>query len=184
MVYKADLAYLRNICNNFTNSRQHANAFIRWIVANKRRDIIDLLILAKQIENVRYSMNDPWYYPVDGSDYYRLLNGVVEKCRQYKRGPLLGRYALQMTRALCALREYNECAGYWDLIKGELSNDAVKTMAELQAASALYKVGRKNEAIDIYAKYGDIRPYIRATTAGRLKMAHTKGKARGNTGGL
>lgn len=111
-------------------------------------------------------MNDPWYYPVDGSDYYRLLHDVVDRCRQYKRGPLLTRYALQMTRALCALREYKECATFWNNVKGKLDNDVVKTMTELQAASALYKIGRKNEAIDIYAKYGDVAS-IRVANGGK-----------------
>lgn len=166
VVYKANVAYLQNICKNLAKSRQHNNGFIRWIATNKRKDILDLLILAKQIENVRYCMNDPWYYPVDGSDYYRLLNDVVERCSQYKRGPLLGRYALQMTRALCALREYKECAEYWDRIKAKLDNDVVKTMTELQAASALYKVNRKDEAIEIYARHGDVAS-IRVVNGGK-----------------
>lgn len=166
IVYKADLSYLQNISKNFAKPRRYANSFTNWIVANKRKDILDLLILAKQVEKARYSMNDPWYYPVDGSDCFLLLNDVVGRCRQYKRGQLLGRYALQLTRSLCALREYKECAEYWDNIKGKLSNDVVKTMTELQAASALYKVGRKDEAIEIYARYGDVSS-IRVVNEGK-----------------
>lgn len=167
VVYRADLSYLQNIRINFAKPQQHTNTFVNWIVANKRTDILNLLILAKQVEKARNIMNDPWYYPVDGSDCYRQLNDVVGKCRQYKRGQLLGRYALQLTRALCALREYKECADYWENIKGELNNDVVKKMTELQAASALYKTGKKDEAMEIYAKYGDVAS-IRAINGGKI----------------
>lgn len=166
VVYEADVAYLQNVRKKLVKFRRHNNGFIRWIAANQRKDILDLLILAKQVEHVGYCMDDPWYYPVDGNDYYRLLNGIVERCRQYKRGPLFSRYALQMTRALCTLKEYKKCAEYWDNIKGRLDNDVVKTMTELRAASALYKVGRKDEAIEIYARYGDVSS-IRVVNGGK-----------------
>ena len=165
IVYKADIGYLQNIEKQ--ESHQD-NSFAKWIVANKRTDIIDFLILAKQSEEVRFSINDPWYYDVKDSYHYKILEDVTEKCRQYKFGPLLGRYALQMVRALCTLRKYEECAQYWDRIKGKLSNDAIKKMTELRAASALYKVGREDEALEIYTRHGDVAS-VRAVNGGQIE---------------
>ncbi|MBR5716264.1 MAG: hypothetical protein IKX59_06720 [Bacteroidales bacterium] len=167
IVYRADVGYLQRVREQPQPSDRRDNTFIRWILAHHRTDILDFLILAKQSEEVRFSMNDPWYYDVKDGHHYRVLEDVVERCRQYTSGPLLGRYALQMVRALCTLREYQACADYWDAIRGQLSNDAVAKMTELRAAAALYKVGRIDEAFSIYARHGDVAS-IRAVNGGQV----------------
>lgn len=168
IVYKADVASMQKIRKQMKPLPRQANAFVKWIVANKRTDILDFLILAKQSEEVRSSMNDPWYYRVEDSYHYQVLEEVVDKCRQYKSGPLLNRYALQMVRALCSLREYEECARYWDAIKRKLSNDVIMNMTELKAAAALYKTGRQEEAMEIYIRHGDVAS-IRAINDGEIE---------------
>lgn len=167
VVYKADVGYLQELQENKEVPDQYENAFLRWITAHDRYDIIDLLILAKQNEQIITSMNDPWYYRVEDSYHFKVLAEIVDKCQAYKSGELLDRYALQMVRALCTLREYEKCATYWDCVKRKLSNNAVKKMTELKAASALYKVGRHDEALRIYAKYGDVAS-IRAINDGTI----------------
>lgn len=166
VVYDVDIAYLQRIRKNLEHLPKQKNSFINWIAANKRADILDLLILAKQCENVRAAITDPWYYRVEDGYHYRALNDIVDKCRRYTSGPLLSRYALQMTRALCTLREYEQCAEYWAGIKGKLPHDVVRVMTELQAAAALNKTGYENEAMKIYAKYGDVTS-IRAINGGK-----------------
>lgn len=167
IVYHADIGFLQSLREQSNPSAMKDNSFVQWIVQHQRTDILDFLILAKQTEEVRLSMNDPWYYDVKGSYHYRMLGDVVERCRHYTSGPLLGRYALQMMRALCSLREYQNCADYWDDIKDRLPNNAIRKMAELRAASALCKVGRCDEAFDIYARYGDVAS-IRAVKGGQI----------------
>ena len=167
VVYKADIGYLQELQENKEVPDQYENAFLRWLTAHDRYDIIDLLILAKQNEQIITSMNDPWYYRVEDSYHFKVLAEIVGKCQAYKSGELLDRYALQMVRALCTLREYPKCATYWDSVKRKLSDNAVKKMAELKAASALYKVGRHDEALRIYAKYGDVES-IRAINGGKI----------------
>jgi hypothetical protein len=167
VVYKTEATYLQDNKNRLDQLNLKDNTFINWIVSNKRTDIIEYLIMAKQSEDVRFSMNDPWYYRVEDSYHFRVLDEIVEKCRQYNSGPLLNRYALQMVRALCTLREYDECAKYWDNIKGKLDNNVIKIMTELRAADALYKTGRKDEALEIYARHGDVSS-IRAINGGEI----------------
>lgn len=168
IVYKADVAAIQSLCIQMEKSKGQENSFAKWIVDNKRRDILDFLILAKQSEEVRLSMNDPWYYRVEDSYHFQVLEEVVDKCRQYKSGPLFNRYALQMLRALCSLREYDVCARYWDAIKGKLNDDVIKNMTELKVAAALYKTGRQEEALEIYTRYGDVAS-IRAINDGQIE---------------
>jgi len=168
VVYITEASFLRAKHYLSEQNTLKDNSFIRWIVNHKRQDILDFLILAKTSENVRYSMNDPWYYHVEDNEHYRVLEGIVEKCNLYKSGPLLNRYALQMARALCSLRRYNECVSYWDHIKGKLTDDVIKKMTELRVAEALHKTGRHEEAMRIYATYGDVAS-IRAINSGQIE---------------
>ena len=156
VVYKVDIRYLQDIRDKKEIPDQYENAFLKWINAHKRKDIIDLLILAKQNEHINNSMTNPWYYRVEDSYNFKMLADIVEKCQAYKTGVLLDRYALQTIRALCTLREYQKCVAYWDDVKRKMPNNVIKKIAELKAASALYKVGRHEEASEIYAKYGDV----------------------------
>lgn len=167
VVYVSEASFLKDNKNMLEQTSLKHNSFAKWIVDNKQMDILDYLIMAKQSEDIRFSMNDPWYYHVEDNSHYRKLEDIVEKCRQYHSGPLLGRYALQMVRALCTLRKYEDCATYWDGIKGKLKDDIIKTMAELRAAAALYKIGRKEEALNIYAKHGDVAS-IRVINEGQI----------------
>lgn len=167
VVYKAEVHYLQSIRANMLQTSKQENTFIKWIVRHDRKDILDLLIIAKQCEDAVFSINDPWFYPVEDNEYYGALSNVVDKCRKYKSGKLLNRYALQKVRALCTLRKYKECAAYWDGIKSKLNDDIVRKMIELRAAAAIYKVGRKEEALGIYAKYGDVSS-IRAINGGQI----------------
>ncbi len=167
VVYQYDINNLLSIRKQLRKSKLMSNSFIKWIVNNNRADILDLLILAKQNEKIVYSMNDPWYYHVDDDGYYRQLDNIVDKCRRYKSGRLLNRYALQMVRALCTLRQYKDCVKYWNSINTKLTDDVVKKMAELRVAAALYKTGNKEEALEIYAKYGDVAS-IRAINGGKI----------------
>ena len=167
VVYKADIGYLRELQKGKTVADKHENTFVKWISDHKRTDIIDLLILAKKNEQIISSMNDPWYYRVEDSEHFQVLAEIVEKCQAYKSGPLLGRYALQMVRALCALREYQDCVNYWNDVEKDVPDCAVKKMAELKVASALYKTGKQDGALEIYAKYGDVAS-IRAVNGGQI----------------
>ena len=163
IVYKSEIVDLQNI--RYGEAKPDNNAFSNWILAHQRTDILDLLILAKKNEQIASSMNDPWYYRVEDSYHFKALADIIEKCRAYHGGPLLDRYALQMVRALCTLRDYQECVNYWNQTEGKIVYNAVKKMAELKVASALYKIGEQDKALGIYAKYGDVAS-IRAINSG------------------
>ncbi len=162
VVYKADVSLLENISKSLGS-----NSFARWITDNNRKDIVRLLIMAKRNERITFHMSDPWYYRVEDDANFQILEEIVEECRKHMTGQLAGRYTLQAMRALCNLREYDECARYWDSVKNNISDNVIRNMCELKAASALNKTGRKDEALKIYAKYGDISS-IRAISKGSI----------------
>lgn len=163
IVYKSDVDFLRNM-----KKASDKNTFVQWLVNHKRNDIIDYLILAKQCEDVVSSMSDPWYYGVSGDKQSLMLKNIVKRCRAYKSGPLFGRYVLQLLRALCAQRKYEECVDVWRKNESLLKHNVVRTMAELKAAGALNKIGEKQEALKIYTKYGDVSS-IRTLNDGKIK---------------
>lgn len=162
VVYKADINFLQHLVD-----KTGENGFARWIVQNKRDDIVQLLIIAKQNEAINNHMTAPWYYRVEDDKNFQRLEEIAEECIKHKSGQLLGRYALQAMRALCNLRRYDECARYWDAVKDRIPQDVVRTMCELKAASALHKTGREDEALNIYVRHGDL-PSIRAINNGRI----------------
>lgn len=164
-VYSTNLSGLDSIIKN--EKLGINNTFIKWIRRHNRADILQYLYLAKQVEMIRASMEDPWYYRVEDSYHYKVLYDIEAKCRQYQSGPLLERYALQMTRVLCALRKYSECVKYWNDTKDKIPHNAIREMTELMAASALNKTGNKEDALIIYAKYGDVSS-IRIINDGRI----------------
>ncbi len=164
VVYKANVNYLQNI----KKKEYGKNSFAKWLVANGRYDIADYLILAKQCEEVVFSMADPWYYGVDGDKQSQMLEDIIARCKSYKKGPLMGRYTLQLLRALFAQRKYKECVDVWNERKNLLADDAVRKIAELKAASAMNKSGNKQDALKIYATYGDISS-IRTVNGGSIE---------------
>lgn len=151
VVYQADIATLRNL------SMSHdSNTFLNWMIQNDREDIAQLLIMAKQNEHISCLMADPWFYWVDDDVNFQTLENIVDECYKHKTGRFLGRYALQAMRALCSLRKYDECARYWDSVKSRIPDNVIRNMCELKAAAALNKTGRTEEALEIYARYGDV----------------------------
>ncbi len=162
VVYKANITFLKDLPES-----TRSNSFVNWIIKNKRNDIIKLLIMAKQNEAITFHMTNPWYYRVEDDANFQTLESIVEECYKHKSGQLVGRYVLQAMRALCSLRKYDECVSYWDSIKDRIPYNVVRTICELKAASALNKTGRTDEALDIYARHGDV-PSIRIINKGRI----------------
>lgn len=113
------------------------------------------LCLAKQCEELRANLNDPWYYPSKDDSYTDNLEAIANKAIQY-RGKWLNRYALQAIRALVSLKKDSVAVEYWGSISSRLDDDVIRIMAERHIASAYYNIGHRDKAMHIYAKAGDI----------------------------
>jgi len=168
IVYKANLNQLIDVKESFDITLPNENRFVNWMKSQRRTDIVEFLIIAKQIEGIMWSMSDPWYYDVENNDNYQTLEKVIELCGRYNTGPLRERYALQMVRALCLSHKYEDCVRYWKTVNIHLADNAVKKMIDLKVASALYKTGLRDQALEVYARYGDLAS-IRVINGGQIE---------------
>ena len=46
------------------------NAFLTWIINNKATEIKEFLLLAKELEELRFNRISPWYYPADKNERF------------------------------------------------------------------------------------------------------------------
>lgn len=119
------------------------------------RDGYRLLLIAKQCENFRNYINDPWYYPCSKDDKVRNIQKYLNEAKAY-RGRYASRYALQTLRLMDALAKYSDAVSYWESYAKNIRKDAVKDMAERQVARAYLFLGDTLTAAKIYSTYGDL----------------------------
>jgi hypothetical protein len=140
--------------------KRTGNLFYTYINNTGDEETIRLLSLAKELEEQRRDTNSPWYYPrkygapKENGDFSHIIN----TCRRYCGSRLKDRFALQMTRALFASRQYAECAEYVESAFAEFPDDnLMKRMALRYAAGCWTRLGDTGRANIFYARTGDIR---------------------------
>lgn len=117
-----------------------------------------LLLLAKQCEEMRREMVDPWYYPSKNDPVIASLESVAERGMRVKAGDkFLSRYVLQSLRALLAIHKDSMAVAVWERMRERMDDDVIRLMAERHAAMAYRRTGRENTAISIYARIGDMK---------------------------
>lgn len=118
-------------------------------------DAYEFLLFAKQCEEVRAELNDPWYYPTKNDPVVAALEDVAKKGMTHHT-KYQGRYALQTLRALIELCKYDEAVKYWEKMRQSLPDDIIKVMAERHVARAYLRTGKSKTAYSIYARIGDL----------------------------
>lgn len=119
-------------------------------------DAYDFLLTAKQCEEARAEIYDPWYYPCKNDPLVETLQKVAEKGMAEKSDRYFGRYVLQTLRALTTLRQSSVAVNFWEKSKTKMENDIIGSMAERQAARAYLQNGDTLTACRIYARMGDV----------------------------
>lgn len=135
------------------------NVFYIYLNNSCDSEITDLLRTAKDLEKSWRKIRSPWYYPRnrDHTDYNGYFHYIIELCKAYKGERLKDRYALQVTRALFASRDYAGCIEYADSAFADIpDSNLMKRMAQRYAAGCWNRLGDKNRADSIFAKVGDI----------------------------
>lgn len=153
---------------------QTDNLFYIYLNNTNDYEIKALLSLAKSLEEQRRNMNSPWYYPRKNGEPKETgdFSNYISQCKRYQGKRLKDRYALQMTRALFASKQYAECAGYVDSVFAEFPDDnLMKRMAQVYAAGCWTRLGDSARANLIYAKAGDINS-IRDTDPIQFMATH------------
>lgn len=136
------------------------NKFLQWIYQKQDKEVVDFLVLAKHCEELRGIMADVWYYPAKNDSTINSLHKVVEIARSYKGSRFVGRYALQVVRALYTMGNYKDCSDYWELMESQLSDDVLKRMTKSYVAGAELKQGRTDMARKMYLEINDWRSVV------------------------
>lgn len=138
------------------------NRFIRWIYDNNATDLKEFLLLAKELEELRFNRVSAWYYPSDKSgfdqanDEMEKFQAIIEKCDKHKSGRLADRYALQAIRALMSVGEYQECIDYYSKVLAKYpDSNLFKRMAQGYLAGCYSRLGDTERADEIFALIGD-----------------------------
>lgn len=135
------------------------NRFYTYLSNSCDAEIIDLLGTAKDMEERWREIRSPWYYPRNRNHTGETgdFHDIIEWCKSYNGKRLKDRYALQVTRALFASRDYAGCIEYSDSAFADFpDSNLMKRMAQRYAAGCWHRLGDKKRADSIFAKAGDI----------------------------
>lgn len=101
LVYKADISWIESLRYHQSTSRwscsEERNQFAEWLWEDT--EAADFLLLAKQCEETRDRMNDPWYYPSRKDPEKMTLDGIIKTAQKYDGKRFADRYVLQALRA-------------------------------------------------------------------------------------
>lgn len=123
------------------------NALIRFALDHNRRDIVDFLLLAKDVEEKRFDQASPWYYPKDSLETLSLYQPDIDECLARRGGKFHNRYGLQLIRCLFSQRDYERCiAEYEKWFAGVPDSDLFKQMSMDYIFGAYTRLGRPEEA--------------------------------------
>ncbi len=135
------------------------NLFYTYLNNSDDRELSNFLEMAKLLEEHWSNTRSPWYYPQDRSsdggieDFHRFAN----QFRDYKGKRLRDRYALQVSRALFASREYSACIEHFDTAFADIpESNLMKRMAQRYVAGCWSRLGEKQRGDSIFALAGDV----------------------------
>ncbi len=144
---------------DYTGYKPTDNLFYIYLNNSCDGEITDLLGTSKGLEERWREIRSPWHYPRkrDHSGDTGDFHDIIERCKSYNGERLKDRYALQVTRALFASRDYASCIEYTDSAFADIpDSNLMKRMAQRYAAGCWSRLGDKNRADSIFAKSGDI----------------------------
>lgn len=138
------------------------NAFLAWIISNKAAEIKEFILLAKELEELRFNRVSPWYYPADKNEKFdsrteaEKFASILSRCRKHTTGFLSDRYGLQYMRVLMTLQKYDECFDFYKrTMAGWPDGNLFKKMTKGYVAGCLQRMGKTEEANRMFAEVGD-----------------------------
>lgn len=161
-------SYYRFSCNtSYYPTETSGNLFYTYLTNTNDREIIELLLTAKDMEEQWKRIRSPWHYPrergynSEKGYYYSEETGefddIIEKSTVYRGTRLKDRYALQGVRALFASRQYARCVEYYDSAFASIPDgNLMKRMAERYVAGCWSRLGETERADSVFARAGDI----------------------------
>lgn len=119
------------------------------------------LEIARSCEKIRQEYDSKWYYPAKGHDVVvSSLEEVLSESLAYNGTRLRDRYALQAARAMFTLGRFRQMIGWWEEIKGQIKDQAIRNSIEGYVAGALFRSGEEARALKYYTEIDDIQSLI------------------------
>lgn len=156
IIYDARLSDL----NNFSTGSFSDNEFAKWLADPKHSDDWEYIRIAKEIEEIREYMNNPWYYSYDGDEEHSRLAELKEACQAYNGKRHASRYALQLIRLYFAVGEYKSCIDLWENKVCKLQRDIVTDMIASYVGGSYSRQGNRDKAIELFTQSQDIGSLI------------------------
>ena len=162
LVYKGRIDWIEGIAyhtgTKYAYLGDEHNQFAEWLW--KDAEAAEFLLLAKQCEEARANMNDPWYYPAKQDPEKMTLEDIIAKAKQYKGKRMASRYVLQVMRALFSLKQYEECINYWNENSAVLPDDIIRRLSLRYVAGAYYNYGDVQTAIKLFGEAQDVESVL------------------------
>lgn len=176
VVYDARLKDIREL----PGGRIAENKFAKWLLLPKHKDELEYILIAKEIEEIREYMAEPWYYAYDGDEEHQRLDELMKKCLDYKGKHHADRYALQMIRLYFAKRDFQSCIDLWENIGSRLPQNIVTDMIASYVGGAYSRKGNQEKAIELFTRSQDIGSLInlRAWNDSEEKSVYTDSRVK------
>lgn len=156
VVYDAPFSELKKLPEGTLSG----NRFAQWLMSPKHSDDLEYILIAKQIEETRARMNDPWYYPYDGDEEHILLDELLKECHKYNGKRHADRYALQLMRLYFSKKNFRACIDLWESSADSMPQNIVTDMIASYAGGAYSRRGDKDKAIELFTRSQDIGSLI------------------------
>lgn len=156
VIYDARLSDL----NNLSSGKLSNNKFAKWLSVPSHREDLEYIRIAKEIEEIRKYMNNPWYYAYDGDDEHTRLSKLKKVCQDYDGKRHASRYALQLIRLNFAIGNFRSCIDLWENRISKMPQDIVTDMIASYVGGAYSRGGNRDKAIELFTRSQDIGSLI------------------------
>ncbi len=131
------------------------NTFERWLARNAAAR--DYVLLAKQCEETRDMMRDPWWYPETEDDEHVFIEDIEERALRHSAKEVQGRYVLLAIRAMVTQRKWQQCLDYWNRVEKDVKCQAVRDLVEPNIVGCRFHLGDSVNALRDFVRLGDVR---------------------------
>lgn len=156
VIYDARLSDI----NDLSSSSLSNNKFAKWLSNPNHREDLEYIRIAKEIEEIREYMNNPWYYAYEGDDEHSRLTELKEICQDYKGSRHASRYSLQLIRLHFAVSDYKSCIDLWENRVSKFPQNIVTDMIASYVGGAYSRLGNRDKAIELFTQSQDIGSLI------------------------
>lgn len=156
VIYDARLSDL----NDLSKGKLSGNKFAKWLSAPNHREDLEYIRVAKEIEEIREYMNDPWYYAYDGDDEHTRLAELKKVCQDYNGKRHASRYVLQLIRLNFAVGDFKSCINLWEDRVNKMPQNIVTDMIASYVGGAYSRGGNRDKAIELFTRSQDIGSLI------------------------